>query len=147
MNVLILKKIIKETKSNWRFIFEDPLYDKLDFIPGQLIQLCSKPGEPDSVIRNYSVASWPDGTNNLELIITYLEGGAMSEYLFKEAESNSGNSRLNKLIKIEMLASESVPYIPIWVDSQKAWSQISISRPIFNGSGIISLSDLEIINE
>ena len=58
MNVLILKKIIKETKSNWRFIFEDPLYDKLDFIPGQLIQLCSKPGEPDSVIRNYSVASW-----------------------------------------------------------------------------------------
>ena len=86
MNVLVLKKIIKETKSNWRFIFEDPLYDKIDFIPGQLIQLCSKPGQPDSVIRNYSVASWPDGTNNLELIITYLEGGQMSEYLFKEVK-------------------------------------------------------------
>lgn len=86
MNVLVLKEIIKETKSNWRFIFEDPLYDELKFIPGQLVQLCAKPGEDDSVIRNYSVASWPDGTNNLELIITYLEGGAMSEYLFKEAK-------------------------------------------------------------
>lgn len=86
MNVLVLKEIIKETKSNWRFIFEDPLYDELKFIPGQLIQLCAKPGEDGSVIRNYSVASWPDGTNNLELIITYLEGGAMSEYLFKEAK-------------------------------------------------------------
>lgn len=86
MNVLVLKEVIKETKSNWRFIFEDPLYDELKFIPGQLIQLCAKPGEVDTVIRNYSVASWPDGTNNLELIITYLEGGAMSEYLFKEAK-------------------------------------------------------------
>ena len=86
MNVLVLKEIIKETKSNWRFIFEDPLYDELKFIPGQLVQLCAKPGKDDSVIRNYSVASWPDGTNNLELIITYLEGGAMSEYLFKEAK-------------------------------------------------------------
>lgn len=86
MNVLVLKEVIKETKSNWRFIFEDPLYEKLEYIPGQLIQLCAKPGDDDSVVRNYSVASWPDGTNNLELIITYLEGGAMSEYLFKEAK-------------------------------------------------------------
>ena len=86
MNVLVLREIIKETKSNWRFVFEDPLYDELKYIPGQLIQLCAKPGEEDTVIRNYSVASWPDGTNNLELIITYLEGGAMSEYLFKEAK-------------------------------------------------------------
>ena len=86
MNVLVLKEIIKETKANWRFIFEDPLYDKLEFIPGQLIQLCALPGEKGTIIRNYSVASWPDGTNNLELIITYLEGGAMSEYLFKKAK-------------------------------------------------------------
>ena len=86
MNVLVLKEVIKETKSNWRFIFEDPLYDELKYIPGQFIQLCAKPGEHDSVIRNYSIASCPDGTNNLELIITYLEGGAMSEYLFKEAK-------------------------------------------------------------
>tara|TARA_B100000902_G_scaffold312844_1_gene303124 strand:+ start:1435 stop:2148 length:714 start_codon:yes stop_codon:yes gene_type:complete len=86
MNVAVLTEIIKETKSNWRFIFEDPLFDKLNYTSGELVQLCMKPGQPDSVVRNYSVASWPDGTNKFELIITYLEKGAMSEYLFKEAK-------------------------------------------------------------
>lgn len=86
MNVAILTNIIKETDSNWRFIFESPLFDSINFVPGQLVQLCAKPGMEDSIVRNYSVASWPDGTNKFELIITYLEGGAMSEYLFKEAK-------------------------------------------------------------
>lgn len=86
MNLLVLEKVIKETERNWRFIFESPLYDSLNFIPGQLIQLVAKPGQDDSVVRNYSVASWPDGTNRLELIITYLPEGKMSEYLFKEAK-------------------------------------------------------------
>lgn len=90
MNIAVLVDIIKETKSNWRFIFESPLYDSIDFIPGQLIQLVAKPYAPseggESIQRNYSVASWPDGTNKLELIITYLDGGKMSEYLFKEAQ-------------------------------------------------------------
>ena len=85
MNVAILSDIIKETKSNWRFIFEDPLMT-LNFIPGQLVQLCAKPGQENSVVRNYSVASWPNGTNKFELIVTYLKGGAMSEYLFNEAK-------------------------------------------------------------
>ena len=86
MNVAVLTDIIKETKSNWRFIFEDPLFDKLNYTSGELVQLCMKPGQSDSVVRNYSVASWPDGTNKFELIITYLKGGAMSEYLFNEAK-------------------------------------------------------------
>lgn len=86
MNVAVLTKIIKETDKNWRFIFESPLYNKIDFIPGQLVQLVAMPGEEESVVRNYSVASWPDGTNKFELIITYLQGGAMSEYLFNDAK-------------------------------------------------------------
>ena len=86
MNVAVLTDIIKETKSNWRFIFEDPLADKINMISGMLVQLCAKPGEPDSVIRNYSVASWEDNTNKFELIITNLEGGKMCDYLFKEAK-------------------------------------------------------------
>lgn len=86
MNVVVLKDIIKETKSNWRFIFEDPLQDELKYAPGELVQLCMKPGKEGSAVRNYSVASWPDGTNKFELIITYLKGGDMSEYLFNEAK-------------------------------------------------------------
>lgn len=83
MEVAVLVDIIKETNSNWRFIFESPLYDEIKFTSGQLVQLTTRTDEP--ITRNYSVASWPDGTNRFELIITYLEGGKMSEYLFKHA--------------------------------------------------------------
>ena len=69
------------------------------------------------------------------------------ENLFQESDSLVGNYRLDNLLKIEKIASESIPYIPIWISSQKAWSQNKISKPIFNGSGIISLSDLELIDE
>ena len=86
MNVAVLVDIIKETKANWRFIFEDPLANQINMISGMLVQLCCKPGDNGSVVRNYSVASWQDGTNRFELIITNLEGGAMSDYLFKEAK-------------------------------------------------------------
>ena len=34
MNVAVLVDIIKETKSNWRFIFEDPLYDEFKYTSG-----------------------------------------------------------------------------------------------------------------
>ena len=86
MNVAVLVDIIKETKANWRFVFEDPLANQINMISGMLVQLCCKPGDEGSVVRNYSVASWQDGTNRFELIITNLEGGAMSDYLFKEAK-------------------------------------------------------------
>jgi len=67
--------------------------------------------------------------------------------LFLNSEKIKGIERLDTLLEIEKLASESIPYIPIWLSSQKAWSQNNISRPIFNGAGIISLSDLNLINE
>ena len=69
------------------------------------------------------------------------------ENLFKESDSLVGFYRLNNLIKIEKIASESIPYIPLWISSQRAWSQNKISKPIFNGAGIILLSELELINE
>ena len=69
------------------------------------------------------------------------------ENLFLESENTSGEERLDKLAEIENLAANSIPYIPIWISSQKAWSQNKISKPIFNGAGIISLSDLELIDE
>ena len=67
--------------------------------------------------------------------------------MFLESENVSGKERLDKLVKIEKIAANSIPYIPIWVSSQKAWSQNKISKPIFNGAGIISLSDLKLIDE
>ena len=66
---------------------------------------------------------------------------------YSSINSRSLNEIIPAPLKIEKIASESIPYIPIWISSQKAWSQNKISKPIFNGSGIISLSDLEFINE
>ncbi len=64
------------------------------------------------------------------------------ERLFKESENLEGVERLNKLLEIEKIASKSLPYIPIWTSSQKAWTQKNISKPAFNGAGIINMSEL-----
>ncbi len=74
-------------------------------------------------------------------------GSNTVEKLFLESENLNGYQRLAKLIEIEKIASDSIPYIPIWISSQKAWSQNEISKPIFNGAGIISMSDLKFIDE
>ena len=69
------------------------------------------------------------------------------ESLFLESEKITGIKRLEKLVEIEKIAANAIPYLPIWISSQKAWSQNTISKPIFNGAGIIRLSDLEFVNE
>ena len=74
-------------------------------------------------------------------------GSNKVENLFLESESLKGKKRLTKLMNIERLASEAIPYIPIWVSSQKAWTQKNISKPIFNGAGRILMGNLEFINE
>ncbi|WP_288262385.1 ABC transporter substrate-binding protein [uncultured Prochlorococcus sp.] len=74
-------------------------------------------------------------------------GSNKVENLFLESENIIGKKRIDKLVEIEKIASYSIPYIPIWISSQKAWSQNKISKPIFNGAGIISLSDLKLVNE
>ena len=74
-------------------------------------------------------------------------GSKKVENLFLDSENINGKERLAKLIKIEKIASKSIPYIPIWISSQKAWSQNKISKPIFNGAGIISMSDLNFVDE
>ena len=74
-------------------------------------------------------------------------GSNRVENLFLESENLNGSQRLAKLSEIELIASESIPYIPIWISSQKAWSQNKVSKPIFNGAGIISISDLRFVNE
>ncbi len=74
-------------------------------------------------------------------------GSNRVEDLFLESENINGSLRLAKLSEIELIASESIPYIPIWISSQKAWSQNGVTKAIFNGAGIISMSELEFINE
>ena len=50
-------------------------------------------------------------------------------------------------LKIDKITSEAIPYIPIWISSQKAWVQTNISIPKFNNSGLILMSELEKIED
>jgi ferredoxin-NADP reductase len=40
-------------------------------------------------LRSYSIASWPDGSNIVELVIVLLDGGAGTTYLFNEIKVGS----------------------------------------------------------
>ena len=82
----IIKSIIKETKNVWRFKIESPLYDKLNYLPGQLINLYLRSPMDPPHIRSYSVSSWPDDSNEFEIIVTDQPGGLMSQLLFREAK-------------------------------------------------------------
>jgi len=67
-----------------------PSQQSFDFQPGQFVTLDLPIHEkPNKRIRSYSIASWPDGTNIIELVIVLLEGGAGTTYLFNECKEGS----------------------------------------------------------
>ena len=83
-------KIENETYNTRRFWIQIPELEKFDFIPGQFITLDLPIHEkPNKRIRSYSIASWPDGTNVVELVIVLLEGGLGTTYLFNKVDVGS----------------------------------------------------------
>jgi CDP-4-dehydro-6-deoxyglucose reductase len=64
--------------------------ERFDFKPGQFVTLDLPIHEKKNKRwRSYSIASHPDGTNVIELVIVLLEGGAGSTYLFNEIREGS----------------------------------------------------------
>src|ERR1700753_4202495 len=83
-------RIENETESTRRFWIQLPALDSFDFEPGQFVTLDLPIHEkPNKRWRSYSIASWPDGTHVLELVIVLLEGGAGTNYLFNEVQVGS----------------------------------------------------------
>jgi ferredoxin-NADP reductase len=83
-------RIENETESTRRFWIQLPGMNQFDFVPGQFVTLDLPIHEkPNKRWRSYSIASWPDGTNVLELVIVLLEGGAGTTYLFNEVKVGS----------------------------------------------------------
>jgi CDP-4-dehydro-6-deoxyglucose reductase len=83
-------KIIQETYNTRRFFIEIPELEKFDFEPGQFITFDLPIHEkPNKRVRSYSIASWPDGTNVIELVIVLLEGGLGTTYLFNKVDVGS----------------------------------------------------------
>lgn len=79
--------ILDETVHTKRFFIEVPGEESFDFKPGQFITLDLPIHEKKNKRwRSYSIASAPNGTNIIELVIVKLEGGLGSSYLFNEVK-------------------------------------------------------------
>ena len=78
-------RIEQEASQTRRFWIQLPEVGSFDFEPGQFVTLDLPIHEKlNKRIRSYSIASWPDGTNVIELVIVLREGGAGTHYLFNE---------------------------------------------------------------
>ena len=83
-------RIEQEAAQTRRFWIQLPGLTSFDFEPGQFVTLDLPIHEkPNKRVRSYSIASWPDGTNVIELVIVLLEGGAGTNYLFNQVTVGS----------------------------------------------------------
>src|SRR5688572_27406968 len=86
----IVKRIEQATPNTRRYFIELPETESFDFKPGQFVTLDLPIHEQKNKRwRSYSIASMPDGTNIIELVIVWLEGGAGTTYLFNEVKEGS----------------------------------------------------------
>jgi ferredoxin-NADP reductase len=83
-------RIEQEAALTRRFWIQLPELSSFDFEPGQFVTLDLPIHEKlNKRVRSYSIASWPDGTNVIELVIVLLEGGAGTNYLFNQVTVGS----------------------------------------------------------
>jgi len=86
----IITRIEQETEATRRYWIQIPELERFDFIPGQFVTFDLPIHEkPAKRLRSYSIASWPDGSNTLELVIVLLEGGLGTHFLFNETTVGS----------------------------------------------------------
>jgi CDP-4-dehydro-6-deoxyglucose reductase len=85
-----ITRIEDETYNTRRFWIKIPEVERFDFLPGQFVTLDLPIHEkPNKRWRSYSIASWPDGTNVIELLIVLLDGGLGTTYLFNDIHEGS----------------------------------------------------------
>jgi ferredoxin-NADP reductase len=83
-------RIENATALTRRFWIEFDSGQPFHFEPGQFVTLDLPIHEkPSKRWRSYSIASWPDGSPVIELVIVLLEGGAGTKYLFEEVTVGS----------------------------------------------------------
>ncbi len=81
-------KIADESPNTKRFWLE--LSEPLDFRAGQFVTMDLPISDKRlKRWRSYSIASAPNGSNQLEFCIVHLEGGAATEYLFNKVEEGA----------------------------------------------------------
>ena len=64
----------------------------------------------------------------------------------QESDAVRGKARMASLGRVENLTASGAAYIPVWLDSPRAWGQLRLKPPEFDGSGHVLFSRLERIN-
>jgi ferredoxin-NADP reductase len=83
-------RIENATALTRRFWIELVSGEPFHFEPGQFVTLDLPIHEkPSRRWRSYSIASWPDGSPVIELVIVLLDGGVGTKYLFEEIQVGS----------------------------------------------------------
>jgi CDP-4-dehydro-6-deoxyglucose reductase len=83
-------RIEDATYNTKRFFIKVNELDSFNFKAGQFVTLDLPIHEQKNKRwRSYSIASWPDGSNEYELLIVLLEGGLGTTYLFNEVHVGS----------------------------------------------------------
>lgn len=81
----VVKRIEQATPNTSRYWIELPETSSFDFKPGQFVTLDLPIHEQrNKRWRSYSIASRPDGSNMIELVIVHLEQGLGSKYMLTD---------------------------------------------------------------
>jgi CDP-4-dehydro-6-deoxyglucose reductase len=79
----LVTRVVDETETTKRFFIQIPSVERFDFEPGQFVTLDLPIHEQKNKRwRSYSIASAPNGTNEIELVIVKLEGGQGTSWLW-----------------------------------------------------------------
>jgi CDP-4-dehydro-6-deoxyglucose reductase len=86
----IVTRIEHHTHNTKSFWIRIPELEQFDFLPGQFVTLDLPIHEKATKRwRSYSISSWPEGTNEFELLIVQAQGGLGTTYLFQEVKVGS----------------------------------------------------------
>jgi len=82
-----IEQVTNNTRRYWVTLQETSTFT---FTPGQFVTLDLPIHEQrNKRWRSYSIASMPDESNIIELVIVYVEGGLASKYIFEEIKEGS----------------------------------------------------------
>ena len=60
-----------------------------------------------------------------------------------KSDTLTGDARRSALDRVDHLSADGAAYIPVWLDSPRAWAQLNLNPPRFDGSGQLMLAELE----
>ena len=101
--------------------------------------------DPEAYLTPLLSCSSPRGDVCLEGEAT-ISGSFWTTEGLQEALTRSdrlrGQERHRELQRLEAMTAAGAAYIPVWLEAPRAWSQPSLERPRFDGSGHLILSQL-----